>query len=259
MPTSHRRIGNPLLSFLVRRWFSAPVRDVYCGLRGFTRSLYERLDQRCLGMEFATEMIIKAGVFGERIAEVPITLHPDGRKSHAPHLRTVRDGWRTLVFFLLCTPRWLFIVPGATLVLVGAVGYALAFPGVAILGANLDAHTLLFSTLFILGGYQAMLFGVFARTFAVGEGLLPRSPALERFHAGFRLEIGLALGSIGLLLGAGLLLAAINQWRLANFGSLDYARTMRWVIPGVLLSLLGFQTLLASFFLAVLGLQRRGR
>jgi len=257
MPFTHRRLGNPLLSLLVRRWFAAPIHDVYCGLRGFSRDLYERLDQRCLGMEFATEMIVKASLFGEKIAEVPITLHPDGRKSHAPHLRTVRDGWRTVVFFLLCSPRWLFLVPGVLLMLAGFAGYTLAFPGFSVLGANLDAHTLLFATLSILGGYQAVLFGVFARTFAVGEGLLPHSPRLEWFHRLFNLERGLALGAVLLIAGAVLLLGAIQQWRLAGFGDLDYARTMRWVIPGVLFSLLGFQTVLASFFLSVLRMQRR--
>jgi glycosyltransferase involved in cell wall biosynthesis len=257
MPLTHRRLGNPLLSSLVRRWFAAPIHDVYCGLRGFSRELYERLDQRCLGMEFATEMIVKASLFGEKIAEVPITLHPDGRKSHAPHLRTVRDGWRTVVFFLLCSPRWLFLVPGVLLILAGLAGYTMAFPGFSVLGANLDAHTLLFATLFILGGYQAVLFGVFSRSFAVGEGLLPHSPRLEWFHRLFSLERGLALGIVLMTVGAVLLLGAIQQWRLAGFGDLDYARTMRWVIPGVLLSLLGFQTVLASFFLSVLRMQRR--
>jgi glycosyltransferase involved in cell wall biosynthesis len=257
MRRSHRLIGNPLFSFLVRHWFQAPVHDVYCGLRGFTRELYDRLDLRCLGMEFATEMILKASLFGARIAEVPITLRPDGRRSHAPHLRTVRDGWRTLVFFLLCSPRWLYLVPGSLAILAGLVGYALAFPGLSVLGANLDAHTLLFSTLFVLAGHQAVLFGIFARIFAVGEGLLPPSGPLERVRQLFRLESGLTLGGLALVAGAALLLGAIERWRRAGFGDLDYAATMRWVIPGVLLALLGIQTVLASFLLSMLGLQRR--
>ena len=257
MPFLHRWIGNPLLSALVRCWFRAPIHDVYCGLRGFTRSLYERLDQRCLGMEFATEMVIKASLLGEAIAEVPITLHPDGRKTHAPHLRTFRDGWRTLRIFLLYSPRWLFLVPGVALILLGLLGYALALPGLQVMGANLDAHTLLFSSLFIVCGYQAILFALLARTFAVGDGLIPSSPGLERFYRFFNLEKGLLLGLLGVVAGGVLLLAAVDEWRRAQFGDLDYAQTMRWVIPGVLLGSLGFQTLLSSFFVSILGMRRR--
>src|SRR5213080_3369543 len=128
MPFLHRWVGNPLFSFLVRRWFHAPINDVYCGLRGFTKAMYNRLDQRCTGMEFATEMIIKASLRSEKIAEVPITLHRDGRLSHAPHLKTFRDGWRTLRFFVMYSPRNLFLLPGLLLVMLGLVGYALAMP-----------------------------------------------------------------------------------------------------------------------------------
>ena len=117
MPFLHRHLGNPMFSLMARCWFRAPIHDVYCGMRGFTKALYERLDQQCTGMEFATEMIIKASLYRARIAEVPITLHPDGRKSHAPHLKTFRDGWRTLRFFLLFSPRWLFLLPGGLLIL----------------------------------------------------------------------------------------------------------------------------------------------
>ena len=134
MPFSHRWLGNPLFSRMARHMFAVPIHDVYCGLRGFTRELYDRLDLRCEGMEFATEMIIKASLYGARISEIPITLHPDGRKTQAPHLRTIRDGWRTLRFFPVLSPRWLFLVPGFFLVLLGLAGYALALPGLKIGG-----------------------------------------------------------------------------------------------------------------------------
>src|SRR5581483_3750067 len=173
MRLTHRWFGNPLFSFLVRLWFRAPIRDVYCGLRGFRKGFYERLDQRCTGMEFATEMIIKASLAGARIAEAPSTLHRDGRTSHAPHLKTVRDGWRTLRYFLMCTPRWLFLWPGALLAAGGFLGYAVALPGLALRGIRFDAHTLLFSSLFLICGYQSILFALFARTFAITVGLLP--------------------------------------------------------------------------------------
>jgi hypothetical protein len=257
MPLLHRWVGNPMFSALARRMFGVPVHDVYCGLRGFTRALYEGLDQRCTGMEFATEMIIKASLRGARIAEVPITLHPDGRRTHAPHLKTFRDGWRTLRFFLMCSPRWLFLIPGAALAALGLIGYALAMPGVSVGGAQLDAHTLLFASLFILLGYQSALFALFARTFAISEGLMGDDPQITRFLDAMNLERGLLLGSLALAVGGGLLLAAVNQWRLAHFGPLDYAHTMRFVIPGATLAALGFQTVLASFFLSILRIGRR--
>jgi glycosyltransferase involved in cell wall biosynthesis len=257
MPVLHRWLGNPLFSALARRMFGTNVHDVYCGLRGFEKALYERLDQRCTGMEFATEMIIKASVRGARITEVPITLHPDGRRAHAAHLRTFRDGWRTLRFFLMYSPRWLFTIPGLLLVALGLVGYAIALPGLRIHGVNFDAHTLLFASLAVLLGYQSVLFALFAKTFAVSEGLMPEDPALARFFSLVTLERGLLVGAGALLLGVALLLAAVDQWRVAGFGALDYARTMRLVIPGTTLTALGFQTVLASFFLSILRLRRR--
>ena len=129
MPRLHRWWGNPMFSAMVRTMFWAPVHDVYCGMRGFRKDLFDRLDLRSSGMEFATEMVIKSSLHNARIAEVPITLHPDGRKAHAPHLKTFRDGWRTLRFFLMYSPRWLFLYPGLLLLALGAVGYALALPG----------------------------------------------------------------------------------------------------------------------------------
>lgn len=257
MPFLHRWWGNPMFTAMVRWWFQAPIHDVYCGLRGFTKALYSRLDQRCTGMEFATEMIIKSSLYGEKIAEVPITLHPDGRKSHAPHLKTFRDGWRTLRFFLMYSPRWLFLVPGMLLVLLGLVGYALAMPGVTLWGATFDAHTLLFASLFILLGYQAVVFAIFTKIFAIGEKLMPEDPRLKRFFEIVNLERGLLVGAVTLLIGVGLLVAAILQWRAVDFGHLDYAYTMRWVIPGATLTALGFQTILSSFFASILGMRRR--
>jgi len=256
MPLSHRWIGNPLFSRLVRWMFDAPIHDVYCGMRGFTRELYDRLRMRCTGMEFATEMIIKASLSKEQIAEVPITLHPDGRVTQAPHLRTIRDGWRTLRFFLMSSPRWLFLYPGLLLILFGLTGYGLALPGVTIYGATLDVHTLLFASLSVMLGYQALVFAVIAKTFATREGLLPPDPRLERFHRQFSLERGLALAGVSFLAGLFLLGVAVNTWRLAGFGGLNYPDTMRWVIPGVLLTALGFQTLLFGFLTSILRMDR---
>jgi glycosyltransferase involved in cell wall biosynthesis len=257
MPFLHRRLGNPMFSRLARWWFRSPVHDVYCGLRGFTRDLYDRLELRCTGMEFATEMIIKASLNSARIAEVPITLHPDGRKAHAPHLKTFRDGWRTLRLFLLFTPRWLFLAPGAALIVLGLIGYLLALPRVVINGIAFDAHTLLFASLAILCGYQAILFAIFAKTFAISEGLLPPDPRMDALFRWVSLERGLIASLLALAAGLGLLVAAIDKWRRASFGMLDYADTMRLVVPGALLTALGFQTLLSSFFVSILAMRRR--
>jgi glycosyltransferase involved in cell wall biosynthesis len=257
MPFSHRWWGNPMFAFMARRMFYAPVHDAYCGLRGFTKELYNRLDQRCTGMEFATEMIIKASLYGKRITEVPITLHPDGRKSHGSHLKTFRDGWRTLRFFLIYSPRWLFLHPGILLVLLGLLGYGIAMPGVAIKGITFDAHTLLFASLAILLGYQSIIFWIFAKTFAISEGLLPADPKMIRLFEVINLEKGLLISAASIMIGLLLLIAAINQWRMHHFGPLDYSQTMRWVIPGVTLTALGFQTLLSSFFVSLLGMRRR--
>jgi glycosyltransferase involved in cell wall biosynthesis len=257
MPFLHRCWGNPMFSWMAQRWFGAPIHDVYCGLRGFSKALYDRLDQRCTGMEFATEMIIKASLFNARIAEVPVTLHPDGRRSHAPHLRTFRDGWRTLRFFLLFSPRWLFLIPGGLLILLGLLGYAVAMPGVRAFGVTFDAHTLLFASLAIICGYQSIQFAVFSKLFAISEGLMPESPRLMHLFRIVNLERGLIAGAVSVIVGVALLLGAIEQWRRRDFGALDYAHTMRWVVPGVTLTALGFQTVLSSFFVSILGMRRR--
>lgn len=257
MPPSHRWIGNPAFSAMARHWFGAPINDVYCGLRGFTKQHYQRLDQRCTGMEFATEMIIKSSLGNAKIAEVPITLHPDGRKAHAPHLRTVRDGWRTLRFFLMYSPRWLFMLPGIALVLLGVAAYALAMPAVTLLGATFDAHTLLFGSLFILCGYQSILFAVFTKVFGMRAGLMPDDPRMQRLFRHITLETGLVVSMLALLLGGTLLIFAVLKWKMRNFGYLEYPETMRLVIPGATLTALGFQTLFSSFFISILGMGRK--
>ncbi|HWP23661.1 MAG TPA: glycosyltransferase family 2 protein [Candidatus Binatia bacterium] len=257
MPLLHRLWGNPMFSFLARRWFKSPLHDVYCGMRGFRKDFFDGLHQRCTGMEFATEMIIKASLYGGRIAEIPITLHPDGRKRHAPHLRTFRDGWRTIRLFLIYSPRWLFLVPGILLTLVGLLGYAIALPGMKIGGVTFDAHTLLFASLAILCGYQSVVFAVSTKTFGISEGLLPQDHRMDRFFEIVNLERSL-LGSLLILLAGGALLgAAILKWRSTGFGDLDYAETMRLVIPGATLTCLAIQTIFSSFFVSILGMRRR--
>lgn len=257
MPTLHRWWGNPMFTAMVRSWFRAPIHDVYCGLRGFTKSLYNRLDQRCTGMEFATEMIIKSSLYHEKIAEVPITLHPDGRKSHPPHLKTFRDGWRTLRFFLMYSPRSLFLWPGYLLIGLGIVGFGLALPSVTIGKATFDAHTLVFASLAVLCGWQAVQFAVFTKVFAISEGLMPEDERLNRLFKIVDLERGLIASAVTLVAGLVLLISAVIFWAQADFGRLNYATTMRWVVPGATLTAIGFQTLLSSFFVSILGMRRK--
>ena len=261
MPFLHRWWGNPMFSLMVKTWFKAPINDVYCGLRGFTKVHYESLDQRCVGMEFATEMIIKSSLYAKsrsiKIAEVPITLHPDGRKSHAPHLKTFRDGWRTLRFFLMYSPRWLFLFPGSFLIFFGVIAFLIGLSGSSIGNIIFGLHTVLFGSLAILCGYQAVLFAVFTKTFAISEGLMPEDQRLNRFFEIINLERGLFISSFILLFGLILLLLAIKQWWEVGFGVLDYAHTMSYVIPGATLVAIGFQTILSGFFVSILGMKRK--
>jgi glycosyltransferase involved in cell wall biosynthesis len=257
MPLMHRYLGNPFFTLLIRWWFKSPIHDVYCGLRGFTKAHYKALNQSCTGMEFATEMIIKSSQVPCRVAEVPITLHPDGRVAHAPHLRTFRDGWRTLRFLLLNSPRWLFLTPGLLAILAGLIGYGLSMPGVTLFEINFDLHTLLFSSLFMMCGFQSILFALLSKTYAVESGLIGPDPRLKRFYSWATLERGLLISGLAMSLGVFLLAHAVNEWRLSDFGALDYGSNMRWVIPGVTITALGAQLLLSSFFVSILGIQTK--
>ena len=253
MPFLHRWFGNPVLSWLVRLMFRIPIHDVYCGMRGFTRDLYERLDLRSPGMEFATEMIIKSGLHQASMTQVPITLHPDGRREHGPHLRTFRDGWRTLRLFLVFSPKWTFFRPGLLLMFLALLGYSLALPQIRILGAALDVHTLLIASLAGLMGWQCILLATLAQIFAAREGMRPALPRLEKVTVENGIGFGLFMSAIGIAL----IVAVIFQWWNGGFGELEYSRTMRLVVPGVTLVAIGFQTAMASLMAGVLRMQRR--
>lgn len=257
MPALHRWLGNPLFSLLARRWFRAPIHDVYCGLRAFDREVHASLRQRCTGMEFASEMVIKMSLAGVRMSEVPITLHRDGRVSHPPHLRTWRDGWRTLRFYLLLSPRWLFLVPGLVLIIAGLAALFAGWHRLSIGPATFDVSTMLFGSLFVSLGFQAVLLAVFTKVFAINEDLLPPDARLQRMQSSLNLERSLIIGGTALLLGVILLARAVAEWRLRGFGALDTSVTLRVVIPGALLVLLGAQAIFGSFFLGVLAMQKR--
>jgi glycosyltransferase involved in cell wall biosynthesis len=257
MPRLHRYLGNPVLSWLGRLFFRCPVGDSQCGLRGFRKEAIDRLQLRTLGMEFASEMLVKATLFDLRIAEIPTTLSPDGR-DRAPHLRTWRDGWRHLRFFLLYSPRWLFLYPGVALLLMGIALCAWLLPRPRMVGrVTFDSGTLLFGAMAILIGFQSVNFAAFSKTFAISEGLLPEDLRMNRMYRYVTLELGLIAGFLLALGGAGLWIFGLNYWRSHHFGPLDPDTAFRIVIPAFVSLVLGIQIVLSSFFLSVLGMARR--
>lgn len=257
MPWKNRHIGNPVLSGIGRFLFGCPARDFHCGIRGYSVEAFRRMDLRTTGMEFASEMVIKATLLGMRIDEVPTKLRKDGR-SRPPHLRPWRDGWRHLRFMLLYSPNWLFLYPGTALALGGLAVVLWLLPGPRPIGhIHLDVHTMLYGMLAVLLGVQAIGFAVFSKTFAAAEGLLPESARQRWFHRWATLEAGIVVGAVlvlGGLLGS---LAAVWSWREAGFGPLSPSETLRRVVPSVLAFTLGVEVLLASFFLSVLRLRVR--
>ncbi len=257
MPFLHRYLGNPVLSAIGRLFFRASIGDFHCGLRGYRRQAILDLDLRTTGMEFASEMVVKASLGRLRIAEVPTVLHPDGR-SRPPHLRTWSDGWRHLRFLLLYSPRWLFLYPGLLLMLLGLILGLWLLPGTRVfLGLKLDINTLFYAALMIILGFQAVNFAVFTKVFGISEKLLPPDPALEKALGWARLERGLLLGALMIALGLGMSLLALADWEARGFGPLDPAQSLRLVIPGGTLLSLGLQAMFSAFFLSILGLKRR--
>src|SRR5579863_2733341 len=258
MPFLHRYLGNPGLSWLGRLFFKCPVGDFQCGLRGFRKEAIDRLELRTLGMEFSTEMVVKATLSNLRIAEIPTTLSPDGR-DRAPHLRTWRDGWRYLRFLLLYSPRWLFFYPGAVLFLLGVAICAWLLPAPRIVReVTFDYTTLLFGAMAILIGFQSVNFAAFSKTFAIAEGLLPEDSRMNRLYRYVTLEVGLIVGALLVLGGVGMWVFGLSYWRSRHFGPLDPDSALRIVIPGFVSLILGIQIVLSSFFLSLLGMRRRG-
>jgi len=253
MPFLHKYLGNPGLTFLGKLFFHSPCNDFYCGLRGFSREAIQGLQLRSTGMEFALEMVAKASLHRLRVAEVPTTLSPDGR-SRPPHLRTWRDGWRSLRFFLLYSPRWLFLYPGLLLMLVGlSVGLWLLPSSRGVF----DIHTLLYAAAAVIVGFQTVNFAVFTKLFAINQGLLPEDRRFLRLFEYIDLEKGLLLGALLLLTGFVGSLNAFLVWEHGGFGALEAATMMRLTIPSVTALVLGSQVFLSSFFLSILGLVRR--
>jgi hypothetical protein len=259
MPWKNRWIGNPILSFIGRLFFRTPIHDFHCGLRGFSAEAYRRMDLKTTGMEFASEMVMKATLKGLNVAEVPITLHPDGR-SRPPHLKPWRDGWRHLRFMLIYSPKWLFLVPGVFLTVAGLAGVALTFSGPRILGRiTLDLGTLIIASMTAVLGYQLVAQAFYAKVFAVGEGLLPNDKHFAGLFRHWNLEKGCITGLVASLAGVTILTIAVWKWGAVNFGDLPTAENLRRIVLGATLTTLGLQTIFSSFHLSVLGLKTTGR
>jgi glycosyltransferase involved in cell wall biosynthesis len=257
MPFLHRFVGNPVLSWLGRLFFGCPVGDFQCGLRAFRKDAIDGLELQTTGMEFSTEMVVKAALFGLKIIEIPTTLSPDGR-DRPPHLRTWRDGWRYLRFLLLYSPRWLFLYPGIALFLFGVGIGVWLLPEPRVVGSTtFDYHTLLFGAMSILIGFQSINFAVFSKVFAITERLLPADPRLNKLFRYVTLEVGLVVGAVLVLAGMAIWTFGLNYWRAHHFGMLDPERTLRIVIPGFVCLTLGVEIVLSSFFVSVLGMARK--
>jgi glycosyltransferase involved in cell wall biosynthesis len=251
MPPLHKYLGNPVLSFVGRLFFKSKIGDFHCGLRGFTKKAFEEMDLRTTGMEFASEMVVKATLAKMKIAEVPTTLSPDGR-TRSPHLRSFRDGWRHLRFLLLYSPRWLFLYPGIALMIIGAIVTILLLPGPK---AALDIHTILFAVAAIIIGFQSVAFAVLTKTYAVQEKLIPMDARLKDWMNKITLETGLFIGGGMLLAGIAGAIYSFIIWQEGTFQVLGVTQTMRIVILSVAFLSIGVQIIIFSFFYSILRLK----
>jgi glycosyltransferase involved in cell wall biosynthesis len=257
MPWKNRYLGNPVLSAVGKLFFHCPAGDFHCGLRGYSKDAFCRMDLRTTGMEFASEMVIKATLSRMRIAEVPTTLSRDGR-SRPPHLRPYEDGWRHLRFMLLFSPNWLFLTPGLLSMLLGiALSTRLMLSPIHIHQVQLGLDTLIYSAFMIIAGFQSVLFAVLSRVYAVQERLYPAGRSYRHLFCHIRLERGLVAGLLLAFGGIASMAYALLEWRRANFGPLNIEHIARIVIPSGLMTTLGIETILFSFFLSTLGMTVR--
>jgi hypothetical protein len=259
MPWHHRYIGNPVLTGILNLFFRSPIRDAHCGLRAFNKASYSRLGLYTPGMEFASEMVVKACLNHQKISEVPIVLYPDGR-DRPPHLRSFRDGWRHLRFLLLMCPLWLYLVPAGFLLTAGLGLMAWLTPGQqAVGGTVLDVHTMLLGALCTFLGYQTLWLWAYARIHGWTSGLLPPTTFSARVFEHLNLERGLFAGVVLLAIGLGLNGWLVSEWYGKNLGPLDVQTTMRYALWGFTTMVLGVQTIYGSFFLSMLGMARNQR
>jgi hypothetical protein len=256
MPKLHRYLGNPVLSFVGRLFFPSPVGDFHCGLRGFRRDSAIRLGLQATGMEFASEMVVKATLAKQKVTEVPTTLSKDGR-SRPPHLRSWRDGWRHLRFLLLFSPRWLFFLPGLIIGLAGLVIGAMVVTGPVTIGSvTFDVNTLVAASAMVVIGFQAVLFWLFTQVYAGAEGFLPDEPTVQRLLGKLSLERGLIAGAILGVAGLVGLVFSLNYWRAHKFGQLNYEHAMHLTVPSATALVVSSQIVFATFFLSILAIKQ---
>jgi Glycosyl transferase family 2. len=256
MPPLHRYLGNPVLSFVGRLFFGGKTGDFHCGLRGFRRDSILRLGLQTGGMEFASEMVVRATLQGLDVREVPTTLSPDGR-SRPPHLRSWRDGWRHLRFLLLYSPRWLFFIPGLAMMVIGLLAGVVLTTGPVTIGAlAFDIDTLVGASAAVVIGFQAVLFALFTKVYAAEEGFLPEDRRIRRLVDVVTLERGLVAGGLLALAGLGGLIASVVHWKVNNFGELDPREALRIVVPSATALIMSFQTIFAALFISILGIRR---
>ena len=256
MPFSHRYIGNPVLSFIGRCFYSSKIRDFHCGLRGYNTERMRSIDLKTTGMEYASEMVVKATLYNFKITEVPTTLKKDGR-SHAPHLNTWRDGWRHLKFLLMHSPKWLFLYPGRFLLVLGLVLMAAILAGPVTIGSvGLGVHTMLYSSAMILLGVNMIMFSKFTGEYARSTGFIPVKPA-SRFAKFFTVEKGILLGVVLFIIGIVCSVMAVSVWAKNSYGVLDPEKMMRLTIPAFTAIVLGIPMVLSSFFIGILQIKHK--
>jgi glycosyltransferase involved in cell wall biosynthesis len=256
MPKLHRYLGNPVLSFAGRLFFRSPIGDFHCGLRGFRRDSALSLGLQATGMEFASEMVVKATLARQKVTEVPTTLSKDGR-SRPPHLRSWRDGWRHLRFLLLFSPRWLFFLPGLVLFIAGLViGGIVAVGPLKVGGVTFDVDTLVAASAMVVIGFQAVLFWLFTQVYAGSEGFLPEEPKVQRLLGNLSLERGLLAGAAIGLAGLVGLIFSLTYWQAKGFGHLNYEHALRLMVPSVTALVVSCQVILGTFFLSILGIKQ---
>jgi hypothetical protein len=255
MPFLHKYLGNPVLSFLGRLFFNSKIGDFHCGLRGFTKEAYQKLELTTSGMEFASELIVKAHLNNLTIAEVPTVLHKDGR-NRKPHLNTWQDGWRHLRFLLLYSPKWLFFYPSIFMMLAGfIISLSLIITPIKIGNIVFDVHTLLYSTSLFIIGFQFFVFYGLTKVFAVTHKLLPKSDRYDTIFKYISLEKGIIIGFLFTIIGIILSIYGFSIWSKENFGQLNVTKTLRIIIPAVSIIVIGIQIFLFSFFFSILGLR----
>lgn len=257
MPFIHKYLGNPVLSFIGRLFFKIKIKDFHCGLRGFTKEAFQKMELHTSGMEFASEMVVKAALHKMKIVEVPTTLSPDGR-SRPPHLRTWRDGWRHLRFLLMFSPKWLFLYPGLFIVIISSIISSLIIIGpVSIKGIVFDIHTLIASSFALLIGIQLVFFHSFVKIYSITSRMVPDDKKIEKWFRYFTLERGLVFGLIILIAGIIVMINNILAWSSLGFSDLEPTTFVRKVLFAVLLIVIGIQSIFYSFILSILGIKER--